>query len=267
MSTPAKAVLLALTLALLGAAGFAGAEIVQKGTLRVGVSARLQPRHLPRSGSKPIALSIRSRLTTTDSSVPQQLKSLRIEVNRHGHLDTQGLPECQTSQIQPASTAAALKACRPALVGEGSFSIDVVLGGQEPYPTKGRLLLFNGRIGCRAKCRPRPALLAQIYAAHPFANSFVIPFRIEPSPRGRFGIALTARLPAAFISWGHITSLQMRLHRRYRYRGRPHSFLSAGCPAPEGIAEASFTLARISLSFAGGTALSQTLTDRCRPGG
>jgi hypothetical protein len=325
MSLRAKVVNLALIVAVLGLCGFAVAEVVQKGTLRIGLNAKLQPSHLPRAGSKPIAVSISSRLTTTDQTVPPPLESMRIELNRHGRLDTEGLPECQIPQIQTASSATALKACRPALVGRGSFSIDVVLGGQDPYPTKGRLLLFNGRIGCHtspsraketksldqrplptlrpfpfpnagrvwpsrsrtqggrqgertpvrdpqaadrgrrdAQCHTRPALLAQIYAAHPFANSFVIPFRIEQLPHGHYGIVLAARLPAAFTSWGHITSLQMRLFRRYRYRGAPHSFLSAGCPAPQGVREASFPLARASLAFVGAVQISQALSGSCR---
>jgi hypothetical protein len=258
MSFPTKAGTLALIITVLGLCGFAGAEVVQQGTLRIGLNAKLQPSHLPRAGSKPIAVSISSRLTTTDQSVPPPLKSMRIELNRHGRLDTEGLPECHISQIQTASSATALKACRPALVGRGSFSIDVVLGGQVPYPTAGRLLLFNGRY------RGRPALLAQIYAAHPFANSFVIPFRIERLPHGRYGIVLAARLPAAFTSWGHITALQMRLSRHYRYRGRAHSFLSAGCPAPRGVSQASFPLARASLAFVGAVQISQALSSSCR---
>ena len=68
---------------------------------------------------------------------------MRIELNRHGRLETAGLPECRVSKIQPASTARALRACRPALVGKGAFSVDAVLGGQEPYPSTGTLLVFN----------------------------------------------------------------------------------------------------------------------------
>jgi DNA-binding beta-propeller fold protein YncE len=233
-------------------------DVVQKGTLRVGVDAKLSPRVLPRAGRAPIAASVSSRLTTTDGSTPPPLKALRIELNRHGRLETTGLPECRPDQIQPASTARALAACRGALVGRGSLSLDVVLGGQEPYPTTGQLLLFYGRH------RGRPALLGQIYAPHPFANSFVIPFRIQREGKGRFGTALSAAFPPAFTSWGHITGLRMQLSRRYGFRGTRRSFLSAGCPVPRGTSLAVFPVARVSFVFAGGTTISQTPTGSCQ---
>ena len=129
--------------ALLGAAGLAQAELVQRGNLRVTVDGKLSPKKLPRRGVAPIAVTVGGKITTADGSLPPQLCSMRIELNRHGRLETAGLPECCVSKIQPASTARALRACRPALVGKGAFSVDAVLGGQEPYPSTGTLLVFN----------------------------------------------------------------------------------------------------------------------------
>ena len=234
------------------------AEVVQQGNVRVAVSGNLSPQSLPRAGAAPIAVTVEGSIATVDGSLPPTLKTLRIELNRHGRLDSRGLPECRIGQIHPASSAQALAACRPALVGQGSFSIDVVLGTQDPYPTQGRLLVFNGAY------RGRPALLGQIYAAHPFANSFVIPFQIDRLEHGPYGIALTARLPRAFTNWGHVTGLRMRFSRRYSYRGARHSFISAGCPAPSGFSGAPFQLARATFAFAGGPTLSTMLSRSCQ---
>ncbi len=250
--------LLRAATALLAGAAATHAEPVQKGNLRVDVSGKLSPKRLPRGAAAPIAVTVSGGISTVDGTLPPQLKKLRIELNSHGRLETRGLPECRIDQIQPASTARALSTCRPALVGTGSFSVDVVLGSQQPYPTKGRLLVFNGTY------KGRPALLGQIYSAHPFANSFVIPFQVGRSEGGRFGIALTARLPRSFTEWGYVTGIEMRLSRRYSYRGRRRSFISAGCPAAKGFSGAVFSLARATFAFAGGTKLSSTLTSDCK---
>jgi hypothetical protein len=236
----------------------ARAEVVQQDGVRVAVAGNLSPERLPRAGSAPIAVTVDGGIASVDGSLPPTLRTLRIELNRHGRLETRGLPECRIGQIHPASTGRALAACRPALVGEGSFSVDVVLGSQEPYPTEGRLLVFNGTY------KGRPALLGQIYAAHPFANSFVIPFQISRAKHGPFGILLTARLPHAFTSWGRVTGLRMRLSRRYSYRGSRHSFVNAGCPAPAGFSRASFQLARTTFAFSGGLTLRATVDENCR---
>lgn len=253
----ARRTVMALALAALSA-GAVHAEVVEHGNLRIAVSGRLSPKRLPRTGAAPTAVTVEGEIATVDGSLAPQLKRLRIELNRYGRLETRGLPECRIGQIQPASTARALSACRPALVGRGSFSVDVVLGSQEPYPTKGRLLVFNGTYN------GHPALLGQIYSAHPFANSFVLPFRVSRSKHGRYGIVLTARLPRAFTDWGYVTGLEMQLSRRYSYLGHRHSVLSATCPAAKGFPGAVFPLARTTFTFAGGTNLSTTLAGDCK---
>lgn len=242
--------------ALLGAT-FAQAEITRKGKLQVKVSGKISPRALPRQGTAPISVLFSGAISTTDESSPPQLKQLRIEINRHGSLDYEGLPVCRASEIQPASSGRALAACRRSLVGQGRFWANIVLSGQEPYPTQGRLLVFNGQR------KGRPLLLGQIYASRPFATSFVIPFTVRKIKGGTYGTALTASLPQALGSWGYVTAIEMKLSRRYTYKGKSHSFISAGCPAPKGFPGAIFPLARTSFRFADGQKLSSSLTRSC----
>jgi NHL repeat-containing protein len=232
--------------------------IAQKGTLRIAVEGNLSPRSLPRTGTAPISVSVAGRITTTDQSLPPQLESLRIELNRHGRLDTAGLPTCTYDRIQPASSSRALAACRPALVGRGSFTANITLAGQEPYPTRGRLLLFNSTRG------GKPVLYGHIYSARPFATSFVIVFAVQKLSGGTYGTALNAPLPKAMDAWGRLTGLEMTLARNYRHRGERHSYISSGCPAPKGFGLASFPLARASFAFAGQGALRSTVVDSCR---
>src|SRR5262249_37664614 len=120
-----KALFALALLAALGGATIANAEFVQKGTLRVEITGDLAPKTLPRSGSAPISVSVGGQITTTDKSPPPRLTSIDIELNRAGRIDSTGLPICGYHSIQPASTSRALSACRPALVGEGSFSAEI----------------------------------------------------------------------------------------------------------------------------------------------
>jgi hypothetical protein len=253
----ALAVALALTIVLASVA-LAGAEVLRKGTLQVAVSGKLSPQLLPRVGVAPIGVSVGGRILTTDKSSPPRLQTLEIELNRVGQIDYTGLPLCPYNAIQPASTARALSACRPALVGRGSFEAEITLPGQAPYSISGKLLAFNGR---RAG---KPVLFGQIYAPRPFANSFVIVFAISQLRKGAYGTALSAALPRAMGAWGKLTGIELTLSRRYSYRGRRHSYLSAGCPAPAGLPGASFRFARTSFGFEGGRTLRLTMTRSCR---
>jgi hypothetical protein len=229
-----------------------------KGNVLVSVEGKLSPSKLPRDDRAPIAVTVDWKIGTTDGTTPPKLKTLKIEINRNGVLDPTGLPTCPYAKIQPASTSRALKNCRPALVGKGSFAAIVGLEGQESYLTKGRMIVFN------SEKAGKPVLFGQIYSALPFANSFVITFKVDRLGKGTYGTALTATLPASLRAWGNLTEIDMRLSRKFAYKGKKRSFISAACPTPKGVGTASFPLARTSFAFVGGTKVASTLTDSCR---
>jgi DNA-binding beta-propeller fold protein YncE len=231
--------------------------VTQRQHLRVALSGELAPLALPRTGTAPVAVSLGGDISTTDGSDLPRLRTLRIEINRGGRIEDRGLPVCSLSEILTATSDRALAACRSALVGTGTFHANIVLKGQAPYPSTGRLLVFNGRKG------GKPVLLGHIYAQKPFATSFVITFKITHLAHGTFGTVLTASLPEALGNWGYVTGLEMKLSRRYRAAGERRSYLSAGCPAPKGLSKVPFQLMRASFGFEGGKTLSSTLTRIC----
>jgi hypothetical protein len=225
-------------LLLFGMAATAAAVVVQAGPLRISVLSQIMPYKLPRDKPAPIAVFVSGHLSSTVGGIPPQLQRLDIEVNRHGLLQSQGLPVCHPHQVQPATTARALAECGPALIGSGQFWAQIILPDQAPYPTKGRLLIFNGRE------HGKPVLLAQIYTNHPFNSAFLIDFSIRHIARGPYGTELSASLPQALGSWGYLNRIKLTLKRKYRYRGRPLSYFNAACPAPGAAKRAGFPLAR-----------------------
>lgn len=255
----ANVVTIAAALAVaLFAASLSSAEVIQTGNVRLDVNGQISPQKLPRKGDAPIAVDVGWQIATTDGTPPPKLKTLGIEINRAGRFDLKGLPTCPYAKIQPATTSRALTNCRSALVGRGNFSAQISLAGQESYVAAGQMLVFNGLEG------GKPVLFGQIYSAKPFANSFVIPFKLKQITGGRYGTSLTATLPPSLRAWGSLTQIEMRLRRKFGYEGKQHSFISAGCPAPEGFTEAVFPLARTSFGFVGGQSESLTLTRSCK---
>jgi hypothetical protein len=235
----------------------AGAEVTQRGHLRVSVNGELSPRVLPRRGDAPVAVTVGGHITTTDRSTPPQLRQLTIAINRHGHLDSRGLPVCHLADIQPASTAEALRACRGSRVGEGSFSADVAIPTQSPFPSEGKVIAFNGRR------HGRPVILAHVYGIKPIPTSFTLPFLVKRS-KGTFATTLAASLPQTTGEWGFVTGIEMTLKRQFTYRGQAHDYLSAGCPAPKGFPGTVFPLVRASFEFAVVPSLTSTLVRSCK---
>lgn len=254
---------------LLGSAALAGAVVVQKQKLRVTVIGQVKPYRLPRGEPAPIAVFVSGHIAMADGTTPPQLTRMTIRVNRHGKLQSKGLPTCRISRIQPASTALALSRCRDALVGSGEFWAHIILPGQRPYPTSGRLLIFNGRSTCAGSsepsCHPRSVIFAHIFSTRPFATSFVITFAIHRLRHGgAYGTELSASLPQALGNWGFVDRIKLTLRRQYVAGGQRRSFFNAACPAPASFDRATFSLFRTDFEFVGGRSLGLNLEKDCK---
>jgi hypothetical protein len=243
-------------LACLALGSLARAEVVQRGKVRVSFKGALAPKSLPRQGLAPVKVTVAAAIASTDDEDLPQLRQIAIAINRNGHFAPQGLPRCHMRDIQPATTANALKACRRSLIGEGHFSAKVLLSQQAPFPSEGKVFAFN------AVLAGKPAILAHVYGTDPVPISYTLPFEILPS-RGTYGTVLHASLPAVTGNSGYITGLSLTLGRTFQVGGERRSYLSAGCPAPAGFPGAVFPFARASFGFEGKT-LTSTLTRSCR---
>jgi hypothetical protein len=242
----------------LAVAGIAAAAVIQSKGLRITVLSQIQPFKLPRTGTAPIAVFIAGHIATPSGATPPQLQTMTVKVNRHGLLQSKGLPTCTLNRVQPASTGRALSQCGDALVGSGRFWATIVLPDQRPYPTRGRLLVFNGRVA------GKPVLFAHIYTQNPFATSFVITFAIKHIHKDPYGTELSASLPQALGSWGFVDRIKLTLRRKYTVGGEQRSYFNAGCPAPSGTKATTFPLAVASFSFAEGKQLTLGVNKSCR---
>jgi hypothetical protein len=245
-------------LALLALAAGALATVVQHGNLRVTVLSQVLPFKLPRTKVAPIAVFVSGHIDSVDGETPPQLQRMTIKLNRHGLLQSRGLPTCPIPEVRASSTEQALARCAPALIGSGQFWAHIVLPEQPAYPTRGRLLIFNGRQG------KQKLLIASIYATNPFSTSFVIPFHITHIAKGPYGTLLTASFSQALRSWGFVDRIKLTLRRKYQFAGRQLSYFNSSCPALSGALTTSFPLALANFYFDDGQHIQAGVTKSCR---
>jgi hypothetical protein len=250
---------LALLAALL-AATFAQAEIGQVGSIRVAFKGEIRPSALPRDKEVPVMVSVGGQIGTVDGSEPPPLRTIRLAINKNGHIDYKGLPKCRYRDIQPTNNREALEACKSSLVGEGHFSAKVLLPEQSPFPSKGKVLAFNGEV------LDHPVIFAHIYGTEPVPTSFVLPFVVRHT-NGNYATTLVAYLPKVGVKWGFVTGVSLHLHRLFKRHGKPHSYLSAACGAPKGFPGASFSFAKAEFAFAEETTVTVPLTRSCKVAG
>ncbi len=212
----------------------------------VSFNGGISPRALPRTGVAPVAVSVDSSFKAVDGTdPPPQLQQISIGINRGGKVFDRGLPTCEVGDIQPATIKAARRICGGAIVGRGHVQVRVHLTNQEPFTFDGPLLVFNAeRVGGNRR------LLAQIYGTRP-PSAFVLTFKVLKG-KGTFGTVIKTTLPAQARKWAYVTRFNMKLQRTYTYRGKQHSYISAGCAAPPGFPGAVYPFARATFGFAGG---------------
>jgi hypothetical protein len=252
-------VVLAAFLLALSAASVAAAELTQKGDLFVKFDGGISPRSLPRRIPAPIAVRIEGTIRIPRGAESPSLSRMRIALHRNGRLETRGLPVCRRRELVAASAAEALAACGSALVGSGGIVANTDFAGQATHLFRSGVILFNGAEA------GRPVIFAHVFEPSP-PVSHVVTFQIRRGG-GTFGTVITAELPPALQHNAYLKSIFLRLQRRYVFRGRARSYLSANCAAPAGFSLASFPFAKASMTFDDGRVLSATLIRSCRVAG
>jgi hypothetical protein len=254
----ARALRALAVLALLGAlaAGIARGERSQSGNLIISLDGRLSPLKLPRDRPAPVAMRLEGGLRTADGSLLPRVTKVELALPGQGVLTTRGLPTCPPRRLRNAKPPQALAACRPALVGRGRLEAEVAVPNQAPFTIDARLLAFNGRVD------GHQAVILHAFAADP-PTVAVVPFAIRHR-RGRLGLALVADLAPSLGPWPRFAHFELTLSRRFTYRGRERSYLSASCPIPPRFTAGFFSLARATYTLAGGREVSTGIARSCR---
>jgi hypothetical protein len=247
----------AAILAALALATIAQAGLSQTGTLQVSFEGQIIPTTLPRKGPAPVSVQMSGSIKTTDKSAPPRLERISLQINRNGSLSATGLGRCPLAKIETGTGASAKAACGKEMIGHGNVTSRIALPDQEPFLSVGGMEAFNGAY------HGHPAIFAQVVSGPPLPLTYVIVFEVKKS-QGRFGTALDAMIPPIASGYGQISSFYMTLARKFTFHGHQESYASADCPAPKGINEVGFALAKATYDFAGGITTSNELNKTCK---
>jgi hypothetical protein len=255
---PIRLRLLLLALVLVGglAATAAHGERTQHGNLIVSLDGHFSPLALPRDRPAPVAVQLRAGLETEDGSILPRVTKVELGIPGQGKITTRGLPVCTSRRIRDATTAKALEACGPALIGSGRMIAQVKIPNQPPFQVHARILAFNGKVGGH-----RAVIVHGISTQPPTA--VVLPFVIKLRP-GRFGTVLVAHVPATLGPWPRFARFRMNLFRRYIAGGEQLSYLSASCPIPKSNTAGFFSFAKATFTLEDGRRVSTGIARSCR---
>jgi hypothetical protein len=217
-----RALLALALLAAAPAAALGSGAVVEVDRLVLRADAHYRPQVLPRHRFAPIVFSGYVSFAGKHGQPPPALERAVVDFDHDGRIAAGGLPRCALARVEGASTAAARRACRTAIVGSGRLEALVMLAGG-PVRVRPTLTVFNG-----PRRRGRPTAIIHARTEVPFQQTYAI---VVPITRhsGDFRYRAAFDVPPVAAGLGRITRLKFRLGRRYRAGGKPRSYLSARC--------------------------------------
>ena len=212
-------------LALLSLATVASALQLRAGDIIINADGDFSPKALPRDHDAPITLRGGGRLSTVAGGLPPILETITIEFDRHGHLETTGLPVCTRGKLLATTVVQARRNCPGAIVGRGSGKAVVAFPESRLISASSPITLFNG-----PRKHGNPTVFAHAYLTDPVGPvTFIVPVEIERINKGIYGYRTEARIPEIAGGYGHPISGHLTIGKKWAHKGVRHSYVNARC--------------------------------------
>ncbi len=220
--TMALGALLAVSVAGIASAG--NKEHVVVGTLEFDAGGSFSPKALPKRSLAPITLKAEGKIGTTDGSHPPPLKEVIIQTDKNGTVNVTGFPKCRKGQLQSQDSDHALAICKKSLIGQGQTSVAIAFPESKDIIAHSKLLVFNGGVKGGVT-----TFYVHAYLTLPVPAAIVTTVKIKRIHKGRYGLESVASVPR-IAGEGAVTSFNLKIGKKYTYKGKKMSILSAKCP-------------------------------------
>jgi hypothetical protein len=210
---------------IVAASALAKPHVIRAGNLFLRDNGGIFPSKLPRHSQTPISARIDAAIGTVDGTHPPAVKTLNIDFDKSIQVNAKGLPICREGQLVARSTADAKKACPDAIVGSGEAEVEVAFPEQEPIDAKGPVFLFNGGVHGGTTL-----LFVHTYVDVPAPTAVIATVKITRIHRGHYGIHTVSQIPAIAGGAGSVIRFKLTIGRKFTYKGKKESYLTASCP-------------------------------------
>lgn len=245
-----RAHVLAMVVVLVAAAS-AAAIVLRAGNLVITTDGGFTPTTLPKKGYAPIKVYGFGNIATEDGEPPPVLDTVTIWFDKHGEVETRGLPTCTPQKLAATTVSQARKLCPGAIIGKGVGKAVVIFPEQPPIPASSPITLFNAKPKGR-----NPMVLAHAHLTVPAPTTFVVPIEVQRVKAGRYGFKTVAKIPKIAGGSGIPLYARLKIGREWNFKGKRLSYANAGCPDGRLQAKGQF-------KFKDGTFLQGTVFKRC----
>jgi hypothetical protein len=218
----------ALALGVLSAAlvgGIANAETVKVGNIEFFADGGFSPKTLSKTQLTPIAFNAEGKIKTLDGTHPPALKEVLLEADKNTAVNVKGYPACKSGQLQSQDSSHAEAICKSAIIGKGTTNVEIAFPESKVVPVSSKLLVFNG-----GEAGGVTTFFIHAYITVPVPAAIVTTVKIKKVHHGRYGLETISTIPKIAGGSGSVTSFSLKIDKKFTYKGKKVSVLSAKCP-------------------------------------
>lgn len=245
---------IAVTTAIAASVAIAGPVVTGKDGNTQSIDSVIGPKKLSKTTLTPGTLKVTTATTSTTAAngVPSPAVRAVVDFDKNAKLFTKGVPACDPAKLQNTSTEIALKECGNAKIGNGSASALLPVGVQV-FPVSQTLTAFNG-----IPKGGKPVVILHTYGTTPIQTTLVIVGVVSNYNKEGYGPRLDLEVPLLAGGAGALTGVKIKIDKKFTYKGKKRSFISAKCPNSKKLK------ARGTFTFRDGESLTAYSTQSCK---
>lgn len=217
---------MALIAAIAASVAVAGAPVTGADGNSQSIDVKIGPKKLSKTKPTPATLEVTTKVTngTTPGGVPVPATRVVVDFAKGAKLFTKGLPTCTAGQLQSVSTEVAEQNCKGAIIGKGKAAALLPVG-TKIFPVDQTVTAFNG-----APQGGKPVVLLHSYGLTPVQTTLVLVGVVSNYNKEGFGPRLDVNVPLIAGGAGALTDFNVKIDKKWKYKGKSVSFVSATCP-------------------------------------
>jgi hypothetical protein len=242
-----------LATAIVATTAFAGPTVNGPDGNTQSIDSLITPKKLSKTKLTPASLEV-TTLTTSVSNptgVPSPAIHATIDFDKNATLFTKGLPTCDPAKVQNQSTENAERACKSAKIGSGHATAYIQAG--QVYEAQQTVTAFNG-----VPKGGKPTVILHTYGTTPLQTSLVLVGTVSNINKEGYGPRLDLEVPLIAGGTGALKEFNVKISKKWRYKGVQRSFISAKCPNSKKLK------ARGKFTYRDGESLTALSTQTCK---
>lgn len=206
-------------------AGSTGAGVTTPNGNTQSVGVLITPKKLGKKTYTAGALEATTKLTTSSASgVPNPTVRVILDFDKNAKLFTKGIPTCDPAKLQNTSTEVAERECGSAKIGSGTAAALLPVG-PNIFTVNQIVTAFNG-----VPQGGKPVVILHTYGTTPLQTTLVLVGAVSNYNKEGYGPRLDLEVPKIAGGTGALTDFNVKISKKYKYKGKAVSFISAKCP-------------------------------------